>query len=135
MLWISQWFIKRRSLATGLVFSGAGMGGFIFPFIFTASLKNLGFAWTLRIWAVIFLVGGGTALLGVKPRFPDSTRRRGSGQDLDEGEHGHAGEDQGQRAWRTLRIKMKAFVGELSFVTSPLWILSVSVSFERRGEA
>ncbi|KAJ7290354.1 major facilitator superfamily domain-containing protein [Mycena rebaudengoi] len=68
--YIPQWFNKRRGLANGIAFSGAGTGGLFFPFIFSTTLEKLGFAWTLRIWAAILLVVGGTALYFVRPRLP-----------------------------------------------------------------
>jgi len=59
----------------GVAFSGAGLGGLIFPFIFNASLENLGLAWTLRIWALCLLVGAGPALIGIRPRLPITKRK------------------------------------------------------------
>lgn len=58
----------------GVAFSGAGLGGLLFPFIFSASLENLGLAWTLRIWALSLLVGAGPALIGIRPRLPITAR-------------------------------------------------------------
>jgi len=33
-------------------------------------LQKVGYQWTLRIWAAMFIVFGSIALLGVKPRLP-----------------------------------------------------------------
>ena len=44
--------------------------GFIFPFLLNAMLSNLGFRWTLRIWAIVSTVITGIALLGIRPRLP-----------------------------------------------------------------
>ncbi|KAJ7109554.1 major facilitator superfamily domain-containing protein [Mycena crocata] len=105
--YIPQWFTKRRSLANGIAFAGAGTGGLIFPFIFTATLDKFGFAWTLRIWSAILLVGGGSALSLIKPRLPairppPTTR-----------EHSRAA---------ALKI-------EFAYLFSPLWAMNVVLTF------
>ncbi|KAJ7109562.1 major facilitator superfamily domain-containing protein [Mycena crocata] len=107
LTYIPQWFTKRRSLAVGIAFAGAGTGGLVFPFIFTATLDKLGFAWTLRIWSAILLVGGGTALSLIKPRLPairppPTTR-----------EHSRAA---------ALKI-------EFAYLFSPLWAMNVVLTF------
>ncbi|KAL8280637.1 hypothetical protein RQP46_006960 [Phenoliferia psychrophenolica] len=61
MMWLPQWFQARRGLANGIAFAGAGTGGLFFPPLFNATLK-LGFGWTMRIWALIILMGAGTSL-------------------------------------------------------------------------
>lgn len=103
-MWLPQWFESRRSLANGIAFSGAGTGGLIFPFIFQPSLERLGFAWTLRIWALILLVGAGTGLCFVKPRLP------------------------ARRATETERqhTRATALKDEFSYMLTPLWGLNVS---------
>ncbi|KAJ7109581.1 major facilitator superfamily domain-containing protein [Mycena crocata] len=105
--YIPQWFTKRRSLANGIAYSGAGTGGLIFPFVFTTTLDKLGFAWTLRIWSAIFLVGGGTALYFMKPRLPPirppTTTREHS---------------------RAAALKL-----EFAYLFSPLWAMNALLTF------
>lgn len=108
----SQRFDKRRGLANGIAFAGAGSGGLFFPFIFTAALKNVGFGWTMRIWALILLVGAGTGLCFVKPRLPtiratETDRQHSLGR------------------WEALRV-------ELAHLATPLYLLNVSWSFFSR---
>jgi len=67
---LPQWFVRRRGLATGIIFSGSGFGGFAFPFLLQALLERYGFRWTLRIWAVATLVIVGVAICGMQPRLP-----------------------------------------------------------------
>ncbi|KAH9951120.1 MFS general substrate transporter [Amylocystis lapponica] len=74
---LSQWFVRRRGLAGGIIFAGSGVGGFVFPFILNALLVHVGFRWTLRIWALAMLVVSGIALLGVGPRIPAPRFHRG----------------------------------------------------------
>ncbi|GAA5996744.1 hypothetical protein JCM5350_008372 [Sporobolomyces pararoseus] len=70
LLWTMDWFVERRGLATGIVFSGTGLGGASFPFILGALLEKFGFAWTCRIWALISGVALGLAAYFVRPRIP-----------------------------------------------------------------
>ncbi|PCH44557.1 MFS general substrate transporter [Wolfiporia cocos MD-104 SS10] len=67
---LPQWFNRRRGLATSIVFSGAGMGGCVFPYLLQAMLDRIGFRWTLRVWALTLLVTVGFAMLGLQPRLP-----------------------------------------------------------------
>ena len=67
---LPEWFSERRGLAGGIIFSGTGLGGFVFPFILNALLDKVGLAWTLRIWAIVTTIFCGIALLGLRPRLP-----------------------------------------------------------------
>lgn len=44
--------------------------GFLFPLVVHALLDNVGFRWTLRIWALMTFVLAGIAVMGIKPRIP-----------------------------------------------------------------
>ncbi|KAJ7096015.1 major facilitator superfamily domain-containing protein [Mycena crocata] len=107
LTYVPQWFTKRRSLANGIAFSGAGMGGLIYPFIFPTTLDKLGFAWTLRIWSAILLVGGAVALYFIKPRLPairpPATTREHS---------------------RTAALKI-----EFAYIFSPVWAMHALLTF------
>jgi MFS family permease len=70
ILWLPQWFDKRRGLASGIIYSGSGLGGIVFPLIITKLLNTLGFAWTLRVMALLSLVLGSLASMALKPRLP-----------------------------------------------------------------
>lgn len=63
-------FVERRALAGGIIFSGAGLGGFVFPQIITASCERIGFRWTLRLIALLVFIGGGVCIMGIVPRMP-----------------------------------------------------------------
>jgi hypothetical protein len=91
----------------GVAFSGAGLGGLLFPFIFNASLENLGLAWTLRIWASCLLFGTTPALIGIRPRLPIVIRKNHRAQ--------------GQKVDYAKMVKK-----QLSYLLSTLWLFNVS---------
>ena len=67
---LPEWFSERRGLAGGIIFSGTGVGGFVFPFILNALLAKVGLQWTLRVWAIGTSVCTALALLGMRSRLP-----------------------------------------------------------------
>lgn len=73
VLYLPQWFDKRRGFATSYIFMGSGVGGVVFPLIFDALLTSVGFAWTMRVWSLAQLLLTGTALYFVKSRLPTPT--------------------------------------------------------------
>ncbi|KAJ2159246.1 hypothetical protein GGF46_003176 [Coemansia sp. RSA 552] len=55
----SQWFVKRRGLASGVAVSGSSIGGLWFTAATQSILDNLGAAWALRILGILtFVVTG-----------------------------------------------------------------------------
>ncbi|KAF2655589.1 MFS general substrate transporter, partial [Lophiostoma macrostomum CBS 122681] len=52
---VVQHFVRRRALTMGLVAAAGSGGGFCFPLIFARLAPHIGFAWTLRVVAAIFL--------------------------------------------------------------------------------
>ncbi|KAF4619928.1 hypothetical protein D9613_004669 [Agrocybe pediades] len=70
LVWLSEWFVRRRGFAGGIIFGGSGLGGFVLPLVMGYLLEGVGFRWTLRIMAAILAVTCGIALLGVNPRIP-----------------------------------------------------------------
>ncbi|KAH7322170.1 major facilitator superfamily domain-containing protein [Rhizoctonia solani] len=70
IIYLSEWFVVRRGLAGAIIFGGSGAGGACFPIAVNYLLTNLGFRWTLRIWAAFMLVFGALALAFTRPRLP-----------------------------------------------------------------
>ncbi|ORY74135.1 major facilitator superfamily domain-containing protein [Protomyces lactucae-debilis] len=70
ILWLGDWFVEHRSLAAGIIFGGSGLGGVILPFLLSALLEHVGFAWTMRIWAAIYTIFGSIAVYFLRPRIP-----------------------------------------------------------------
>ncbi|OLN81846.1 Riboflavin transporter MCH5-like protein 8 [Colletotrichum chlorophyti] len=52
---IPQYFTERRAVATGIVATGSGLGGVIYPLIFQSLLPRIGFPWATRVLAFISL--------------------------------------------------------------------------------
>ncbi|KAI0754563.1 MFS general substrate transporter [Daedaleopsis nitida] len=67
---LPEWFSERRGLAGGIIFSGTGVGGFLFPFLLNYLLDKVGLRWTLRIWAIGTSACTALALFGMRSRFP-----------------------------------------------------------------
>ncbi|KAM0230279.1 hypothetical protein ACHAP5_011402 [Fusarium lateritium] len=68
MAWLEEWFVQRRSLAFGIMWSGSSTGGVVIPLLLERLLQGFGFRTTLRIWAVCLLVLSLPAFFFVKPR-------------------------------------------------------------------
>lgn len=45
---ISTYFLKHRSIATGIALSGSGIGGVAWPIIYQRLFPRIGFGWTVR---------------------------------------------------------------------------------------
>ncbi|GAA5851936.1 hypothetical protein JCM8547_000104 [Rhodosporidiobolus lusitaniae] len=66
----SSYFRRRRNIATGLVYSGAGVGGALFSIVAAQLLQRLSLAWTFRTIGFIFAALNLPAALLVKGRAP-----------------------------------------------------------------
>lgn len=76
MLWLEEWFVQRRGLAFGIMWSGTGVGGVLIPLLLQTFLERFGFRTTLRIWAVCLSVLSIPVFFFVKPRLPPSSTMR-----------------------------------------------------------
>ncbi|KAJ1023587.1 hypothetical protein NDA16_003204 [Ustilago loliicola] len=76
ILWLPDWWDRRRGFATALIFAGSAIGGILWPIIFTQLLERIGFRWTLRTLALIQLVVSGSAVMCLAPgRRPTPTSK------------------------------------------------------------
>lgn len=69
----SEWWLNKRGVACGIIFSGTGVGGFAFPFLIDALLElseKDGFKWLCRGWAAFTFVLFVVAVYLIKPRVP-----------------------------------------------------------------
>lgn len=67
---VGHWFNKRRGWATGIACTAGGVGGCIFPLIILFAAPKIGFAWSIRIIALICAVLCSVACLTVRTRLP-----------------------------------------------------------------
>lgn len=51
-LYLDQWFIRRKGLAIGIMWSAKSITGVVLPFIASACLNKYGSSTTLRAWTV-----------------------------------------------------------------------------------
>lgn len=67
---IAHFFCHRRGAATGLAATGGSFGGIIFPLALEALFPKVGFAWSVRLLALLFLVLLVIANLLIRTRLP-----------------------------------------------------------------
>ncbi len=65
---VPQWFTTKRSLASGVSLSGAGMGGLVYSLAASAMIRDLGLHWTFRILGIIAFVVNTSCTLLIKDR-------------------------------------------------------------------
>ncbi|KAI9741507.1 MAG: hypothetical protein M1818_004313 [Claussenomyces sp. TS43310] len=70
LLFIDEWFIRRKGLAYGIMWASAA--GLIIPFVLNYLLEKYGFRTTLRAWAVVLLVISSPLIYFLRPRLPIS---------------------------------------------------------------
>lgn len=112
LVWLPQWFFEKRGLANGIAFAGAGSGGIVYPFILHLTLQRVGFAWTLRIWALVVMLVGGTISYFIRPRLPptNSTPSPSSSS-------------------RGAKDIWKQWTTTFSFAATPLWLAQATATF------
>ncbi|KAJ5858609.1 hypothetical protein N7534_003886 [Penicillium rubens] len=67
---VGHWFNVRRGWATGVACTAGGVGGCIFPLIILFAAPRIGFAWAIRIIALVCAVTCSIACLTVRTRLP-----------------------------------------------------------------
>ncbi|TXT07342.1 hypothetical protein VHUM_03062 [Vanrija humicola] len=66
----SQWFLKRRALATSIVVAGSGLGGTLWPIALKRLIDEIGFAWALRTSGFIALALLAVGMACIRTRLP-----------------------------------------------------------------
>ncbi|KAA1476049.1 MFS general substrate transporter [Dentipellis sp. KUC8613] len=69
---LSEWFVVRRGLATGIIFMGSATGGLVLPFILPPLIRAHGASITLRILSIALFILLLPALPFMRPRLPAS---------------------------------------------------------------
>lgn len=67
---IGHWFNRRRALATGIACTAGGIGGVAFPLVIIYLAPQIGFAWSLRVIALICAVLLCVSCLTLRKRLP-----------------------------------------------------------------
>ncbi|KAF1842798.1 MFS general substrate transporter [Cucurbitaria berberidis CBS 394.84] len=65
---LSQWFVRRRSLANGISAAGSGVGGAAFAWGTEAIIQHLNMSWALRITGIIALAANFAAIIAIRDR-------------------------------------------------------------------
>ncbi|KAI0184345.1 MFS monocarboxylate transporter [Xylaria flabelliformis] len=72
IMYLNEWFVKRKGLAYGIMWSGTGLAGVVLPLLLESLLNSLGFRNTLRLWAGLLFVVTAPLSFYIKPRIPPS---------------------------------------------------------------
>lgn len=71
---VVSWFFKRRAAAFGIMVSGSSLGGTVMPIMIEKLIPKIGFPWTMRAVAFIFLGLLVISCVTVKSRLPPQPR-------------------------------------------------------------
>lgn len=72
ILYMDEWFVRRKGLAFGVMWSGTGLGGCTIPLLLEFLLGRYGFRTTLRIWSIALFLLTIPLVYFIKPRLPPS---------------------------------------------------------------
>ncbi|KAK4962916.1 hypothetical protein LTR10_000543 [Elasticomyces elasticus] len=72
---IDEWFVARKGLAFGVVWTGTGFSGAVVPWLLQWLLNDYGFRTTLRVWAVVVAVLSLPSIYFLKNRLPVTRTR------------------------------------------------------------
>ncbi|KAI1105322.1 MFS general substrate transporter [Jackrogersella minutella] len=74
VLYLDEWFVQRKGLAYGIMWSGTGIAGVVLPLLLEWLLNSFGFRTTLRLWSGLLFVLTAPIACFIKPRLPHSAR-------------------------------------------------------------
>ncbi|KZL72523.1 major facilitator superfamily transporter [Colletotrichum tofieldiae] len=72
ILYIDQWFVRRKGFAYGIMWSGTGLAGVVLPLLMEHLLGHMGFRMTLRLWSGLLFALTAPLAFFIKPRLPVS---------------------------------------------------------------
>ena len=67
---VAHWFNERRGLASGVAFIGGSFGGVLFPLLLQSLLRQIGWAWSIRVLGLILFVLCGISVALCRSRVP-----------------------------------------------------------------
>lgn len=73
---LGHWFDSNRGLATGLATTAGGFGGVLYPHMFSNFVVRIGFAWTIRCFALLSACCFFLGVTLLKTRLPRSSSAR-----------------------------------------------------------
>ena len=76
VLFLDEWFIKRKGWAYGVMWAGTGLSGICVPLVMSWGLDKYGSSTMLRTWATTVVILSAPLLYYVKPRIPLSVSSR-----------------------------------------------------------
>ncbi|CAG7986771.1 unnamed protein product [Penicillium olsonii] len=65
---VPQWFTSKRSLASGVSLSGAGLGGLVYSLVAEAMIRNIGLSWAFRVIGILAFCVNTCCVLLIKDR-------------------------------------------------------------------
>lgn len=71
---VVSWFFKKRAAAFGIMVSGSSLGGTVMPIMIEQLIPKIGFPWTMRAVAFIYLGLLAITCATVKSRLPPSPK-------------------------------------------------------------
>ncbi|KAI8943664.1 hypothetical protein NX059_001648 [Plenodomus lindquistii] len=73
---LGHWFERNRGMATCLATTAGGFGGVLYPIIFSRLTRKIGFAWTMRAFALLSGCCFAGGLLLLRTRLPRNSRAK-----------------------------------------------------------
>ncbi|KAK0630770.1 major facilitator superfamily domain-containing protein [Bombardia bombarda] len=70
IIYLDEWFVKRKGLAYGIMWSGTGLGGVVLPILLEHLLSSYGFQTTLRLFGGLMFALSAPLAWFIKPRLP-----------------------------------------------------------------
>ncbi|KAF1991855.1 MFS general substrate transporter [Aulographum hederae CBS 113979] len=71
-IYLDEWFIRRKGLALGILWSAKGLAGMVLPIILEKTLERFGAKVTLEGWATVSFLLTAPLLRSLRPRIPPS---------------------------------------------------------------
>ncbi|KAH8885867.1 MFS general substrate transporter [Thozetella sp. PMI_491] len=72
---VSGWFTGKRGTAFGILFTGSSIGGIVFPIMVSNLIREVGYAWAMRVCAFLILFFLIIANLTIRTFRPPSAQR------------------------------------------------------------
>ncbi|KAF7557278.1 hypothetical protein G7Z17_g819 [Cylindrodendrum hubeiense] len=78
ILYADEWFVRRKGLAYGIMWSGTSLAGIVLPLLMEALLSHFGHQITLRIWTGVLFALCAPVSYFIRPRIPPTSAHSSS---------------------------------------------------------